>query len=456
MKYFGKIVFILSIFFVVSCSTKNVSHETKNADRVRVSDLLELSDLLKYRANAMAIEADELRNEFPELARLLYERAAELGNAKAHYALSNLSPVSGKEILFHLQEAALMGYQEAITGLIDYFFLPSDRFEGGFYDDVTLDAVDLTSLIEKLLVEYPETTVDERKYSVIKKAAEAGSLDLNKFFKKYGIQYDDDPYFLWELAEEASRQNGRFRGPNMHLTFQLISRGGNGYYHLELEKIQAIEDYYYLWKNNIPKEFYMEEYSPFNDGPFGAGGRWAYGKKREREIVQRAEEFNAYLATIPSSIRELLKEEEKAFYAYLEGKVHTEEVHDGSGAETWALGSLDSQQREHLETMKKLLNKEIDLVGDFVLDNESELQRVYASVIEKLRNRSGLYFTIENIENTAKLWFTYREKLIELLLVARPDITIRDTRIWVSKKRIEDLRELLGSIDYVLRYGRYW
>jgi hypothetical protein len=441
MKYFGKIVFILSIFFVVSCNAKNASYETKNANQV--------SDLLKYRANAMVIEADELRDEFPELARLLYERAAELGNAKAHYALSNLSPVSGKEILFHLKEAALMGYQEAVTGLIDYFFLPSDRF--------TLDAVDLTSLIEKLLVEYPETTVDERKYSIIKKAAEAGGVDLNKFFKKYGIQYDDNPYFLWELAEESSRQNGRFRGPNMHLTFQLISRGGGDYY--DFDKVQAIQDYYYLWKNNVPKEFLMEEYSTPTSNVVW---KWAYNKEREREIVQRTEEFNAYLATIPSSIRELLKEEEEAFYAYLVGKVYSEEVHEGSGASVWVLSSLDYQQQEHLETIKKLLNKEIGLKEDLSfdnLDNETELQRVYESAISaigKLGNHSGPQFTIESIENTAKLWFTYRDKLIELLLVARPDISVREARIWINKKRIENLRELLGSIDYVSEvYGKY-
>jgi hypothetical protein len=374
-------------------------------------------------------------------------------SAEARLSLTNWDSLSEEEKARRLHELLKCFFNPYYAG-----DLSDGALSWGDQEYLTFDVVPFASLLEQ---EPGRMTIDPGELSLVKQAAEAGSLDLPQFFKKYGMEYNGVPEFLWELAEEASRPDGRFHGPDMRLTLQLIARGGNMFGYKE----RAIKDCYTLWKSGASQDFVIENYLDFENMAMNGRGRaeqeWAMKQIGEKERAKSQKEFQNYMAKLPHDVRELLKDEETAFHAYLEEKVSSEEGHGGSGHALMEWSSMYHQEEEHLEIIKKLLDGEMDIPQ--LPANEPILRKVYADLTAKLEEyhqAPDSYYSLEfdgvfpdGIPQTSVLWFTYRDAMIALLTAARPDIKPENVRRWITEERIENLKYTLQLVNDIMALG---
>ena len=164
-----------------------------------------------------------------------------------------------KEKIFHYAEAAKMGDAKAFESLLWVLL-----FEGGLIDvkpEFVLEVYGLGKAKNPALGASGE--VDE--LSIIRKCIEVGPFDFRAFVKKYGIDEDelDRAYFIWELAEEASRGGGRFGKPNNTLALQLIIRGCRS---APVELEVAVDSIYRDWKANKKSIFNICDYAISSHG----------------------------------------------------------------------------------------------------------------------------------------------------------------------------------------------
>ena len=368
-------------------------------------------------------------------ARSLYEQAANMGNADAHFALTYYFIVEPAYAKSHLKTAALLGHQQALNRLIEYMFS-----RAGNNDDVTpANPVELLNTINEARRRFPNLKVDPDMYRAINRAAEAGDLDLQTFFNRYNISISDmkgDMYFLWVLAEDASKTGGIIPGPDMKLTLQLIARGGN----VPAEIESAVEFAYNCWKSGINKDFDIADHVTS-----GMGMNYITARKKESINSVLSDQLGYIVNRTPNNARQSLINAYKAAEAFFESKVWNEEGHDGSGYYTWAQESLNQQKRQYLETIDGLVQRKINIPSK--TDNESILNTTYRQLIDfvKKNNISGMHFSIteEGIRSTQRLWLPYRDRLIEFLQLVRPDISKDSIRIWLNEKRIEDFKAVM-------------
>ena len=60
--------------------------------------------------------------EDKEKSRELYQKAADMGNAEAHFSLAYKFPLSYEESLYHFTEAAKQGHEEGLSHALEYMF----------------------------------------------------------------------------------------------------------------------------------------------------------------------------------------------------------------------------------------------------------------------------------------------------------------------------------------------
>ncbi|MBP6911766.1 MAG: sel1 repeat family protein [Candidatus Pacebacteria bacterium] len=181
-----------------------------------------------------------------ELARQLYLKAAQNGNADAHFALAYKYVLPDDENTFHYIEAAKKGHEEALGyALDDLFFRAASLSKAN--PSLAIEIYQQAKKANPSLQIYDEDT----KLKTIQMCVEPGSFDVEAFIKKYNIIIkENDFYGVWSLAEEASI-GGIFGKPDPKLVFNLVCRGG--FVPAELE--YAVEDTYRNWKNGIEKKF---------------------------------------------------------------------------------------------------------------------------------------------------------------------------------------------------------
>jgi hypothetical protein len=180
--------------------------------------------------------------------------------------------------------------------------------------------------------------VAPRRLSLIRKAAEAGHLDSDKFFDgldKYlemlKISY---PEVLWHAAWHASLflTGLKVDGPDMRLTLQLIARGGGD---KSLDKERAIEDFYALWKRGVNQEFLPIEYGDKVDNCYYlSNGRHEVIIQMKYKMIKRQKEMQTFASALPPEVQKLLKAEEEAFYTYLKEKANYGEMREGTSTPT--------------------------------------------------------------------------------------------------------------------------
>jgi hypothetical protein len=373
-----------------------------------------------------------------DAAKLLYEKAAMLGNADSHFALTYYFVVAPAYAKLHLSEAALLGHQKALDSLIDLMFLRVYSY-GGDKDFTLANPIELLNIINTARSIHPNLSVDGNVYTALKHAAEAGDFDLKAFISRYNLpvpEWSRDMYFLWVLAEDASTGGGIIPGPDMKLTLQLIARGGN----VPAEVLGAIEHVYDSWKSRKNKDFNIADHITS-----GMGGNYISAKEQELADSNFNEDLNILIRKTPSKAQELLKNAYRVFEDFLEAKVWNEEGHDGSGYYTWGTESLNTQKQEFLETIDGLLQRRINIASK--RDNESEFNAVYQNVITfvKTHDIRGMHFSIteDGVRSTERLYLPYRDAVIELLQMIRPDISKDNVRIWLNEQRLENLNAIM-------------
>ncbi|GHV27649.1 hypothetical protein AGMMS4952_09690 [Spirochaetia bacterium] len=348
---------------------------------------------------------------------------------------SQNSPAASK---LRLKEAVLTGDQKSLDSLIDLMFLRVYS-RGGDEDFTLANPVELLQIINTATLKHPNLSINQVVYKALQHAAEAGDFDLGAFISRYNLmvpEWSGDMYFLWTLAEDASTHGGVIPGPDMKLTLQLIARGGN----VPAEVIGAVEYVYDCWKSGKNEIFNIADHITS-----GLGRNYISAKEQHLVDSKLAGDLDKIIRKSPVKVHELLKKAYKTAENYIEVKVYNEEGHDGPGFHTWATESLNKQRKEFIETIDGLLQKRISIPSK--KDNEGELNEVYQKVITyvKTHNIHGVNFSIteEEVRSTERLYLPYRDAVIELLQVIRPDISRDNVRIWLNEQRIKNLDDIL-------------
>ncbi len=171
-------------------------------------------------------------------------------------------------------KAAKMGNQDALNYTLDALLFRANSLTKA-NPELAYEVYKQAKKANPSLKLYDEKEAVE----TMKKCVEAGHFDAKSFIKKYHINEKNEKnseYFIWELAEEASR-GGRFGKPNPRLVLQLVSRGGSVPFELE----DAVKKTYSNWKLNKIVEFKICDF-------ISSGMGATYCANREEEIADKS------------------------------------------------------------------------------------------------------------------------------------------------------------------------
>ncbi len=368
-------------------------------------------------------------------AKALYEKAALLNNADAHFLLAYRYAVADKDRFFHYQQASLAGHGEAMGYFLDEVFFRQNNF---FKSDpfMALAVYEKGKQVNPGMQFYDEAG----RLRAIKQAVETGHFDVNAFVKKYQIDTSrmHDSYSVWEIAEAASRRKGRFADVDNKLLLQLISRGG----WVPAELIMAIDTAYKAWKGNQEFEFDICNYVTSGSG---------MGYCARRGAADNEVQINTRLTQLTAALKhgsgQYLKPAYKATVKFLEAKVWNEELHGGSGYAAWATGSLVKQKKEFVQLIENVNSGKLPKEITSMKDNDARLNSVYHEVLVKLRKKPLTDFNAEvnadGLRTTQRLWIPYRDAIVTLLSTMNPDIGKRQWMNWVTEQRIKELASVL-------------
>lgn len=370
-------------------------------------------------------------------AKALYEKAALLNNADAHFYLAYRYALSNEDRLFHYKQAALEGHGEAMGYFLDEVFFRQNSF---FKSDpfLALAIYEKGKKINPGMKFYDEA----ERVRAIRRVIEAGPFEANAFVKKYRIDTTrvNEFYSVWEIAEEASRRKGRFADVDNKLLFQLISRGGG----VPAELMIAVDTAYKAWKENQKFEFNICNYVTSGYGMGFCARRGA--DANEVQINKRLAQLTARLK---NNSGKYLKPAYKAAANFLEAKVWNEELHGGSGYAAWATESLVKQKNEFIQLVENLNSGRVPKDVGGLKDNDARLNKVYNDVLVKLRKKPLTDFNAEvnadGLKKTQRLWIPYRDATVALLYAMKPDIAKQQWNNWVTGQRIKELTALLNN-----------
>lgn len=375
-----------------------------------------------------------------EKAKVYYLKAANLGSADAHFALAYKYVLPKEESIWHYSEAAKLGHGKALEKALDELLFRANSLTSAGPQE----ALELYEIAKKRNPSI-ELFDEEVKLDVIKKCAEAGPFDGEKFIQRYDLQNDSEFskgfYYIWELAEEASK-GGRFGEPDPKLVFQLISRGGVA----PAELIHAVTEFYDYWQNGIVKEFNICCHVTS-----GLGQNYC---SRRAEIIS-IEKYRIGLESIISAVNEesktLVEAASLAAVAFIEAKAWNEEGHGGTGYAHWARDSIDAQKTNFLSTINKINDGYIPQNVQELAVSDKELNETYNLIIEKLKSEplEGFNFRVthEDVRKVLRLWIPYRDRCAALFFCLSPSTTEDFWKSWLTQIRIGELKEIL-KLEY--------
>ena len=281
------------------------------------------------------------------------------------------------------------------------------------------------------------------------KCAEVPKLNAKKFCKKYNLLYEDkdikrEAYYIWQLAEEASKENSRFGKADPELILQLIICGG----FVPAETSSAIKDFYEYYKKGEVHEFKIDNYVTSG---FGLN----FCSMREQEKIDNL--FNERINILKKSIKidnqECFENSITAYFTFIDTKIWKEECHDGSGYITWAIESSNKQKNELLEYIEQLFANSTPASNN---KNISELTFELNQLIEKrnalppsedgsLIQSPKFSVTLDDMKNVDSLWQTYKDNMIEFIKQQFGSKASEEMNKWILQKRIEDLQAVLEA-----------
>lgn len=409
------IQFILLIFaFSFSACTRSVEQLVAEADQ--------------------AYAADQ-----KEKARELYVKAADMGDAQAHFSLAYKFAVSHEESVLHFTAAARKGHKEGLEQALDYLFFRAISLT----DAQPQQALDLYHETKR---NYPSLTIfnEETVVATLRKAVEPGPLDVQAFIARYDLKKEEysDFYSTWKLAEEASR-GGRFGKPDPALVLQLISRGGGVPFELEV----AVDSAYTNWKENRIFEFNICDFITS-----GMGLSYCSAIEEEEANKEFDDRIKGLSPRLKNNAGAFLRKAFKVASAFIDEKASQEEMHGGSGYAMWMRRSVIRQKQEYLDVVEQInTGISYDSVKS-IADSTSLMNETYRSVYDILKKKPLSDFnaqaTAEGLWSVQEQWLEHKEVSALLFTRIDPMVSKQQWLNWLTAKRIADLRRLLEISEY--------
>lgn len=366
-----------------------------------------------------------------EAAKRLYLKAANKGSAEAHFALAYKYIVTPEESVYHLSEAAKKGHSEALDHALDKLLFRANSLR-------KTDPQGALGLYYKAKKANPGINIhnEEDTLKVMKMCAEPKGFDAEKFMKKYGVEDEDEPYHVWELAEEASR-GGRFGKPDPELIFNLVIRGAEA----PAEFMFAVEEAYNNWKNGVVKKFNICDYVSS-----GWGLGYCASKANDKNKKERDAKLNKLKERLGGDSEQLLNKAYDSAVKFIELKARNEEGHGGSGRVAWMLGSEMEQKNQYLNLIEKINEGFIPSSGNSFEKADKKLNETYQKVInelEKKAEKEKYFSTQDDIRAVQRLWIPYRDSSVKLFVKINPSIDKNKWNTWFTEIRTKQLKEIL-------------
>ncbi len=398
----------------------------------------------KKKENKLSVEqaVEIYNNGDKERAKEIFLELSKKGDYNADFELFYRYINTPEDSYKYLRNAAINGHKEAMDYFLDMTIYRAETFKRSNPKDALIV---YKEYMKKAKKEHDEKAL--KKLDFITKCAEVPTLNAREFCEKYGLLYEDNEiqnecYYIWQLAEEASREDGRFGKPDPTLILQLIICGG----FVPAETTSAINEFYEYYKKGEVHEFKIENYVTS-----GFGINFCSMRDQEKKDNLFNERINILKKSIKIDNQECFENSITAYFTFIDTKIWKEECHDGSGYITWALESSNKQKNELLEYIEQLFANSTPASNN---KNISELTFELNQLIEK-RNAlppsedgrliHGPHFsvTLEDMKNVDSLWQTYKDNMNEFIKQQFGSKVSEEMNKWILQKRIEDLQTVL-------------
>ncbi|USD34735.1 MULTISPECIES: lysozyme inhibitor LprI family protein [Vibrio] len=368
-------------------------------------------------------------------AQTLFIQAAEQGSAEAHFRLAYQYVLPDEESVYHLQQAAAHGHQEALKYYLDKVF-----FRAG-----SIRMSDPKSALEtyyKAKHKNPRLSLygEQEKVQVLTYAAEVPERDPDTFFKTFQVEDEDGDwpfYDVWELAEQASKEGGKFGKPDPELVFWLITRGGD----VPAELSFAVTDYYKHWKNDQVVPFNLCHYVTS-----GAGAGYCADRNAVEQEKRRQSELSALTEKLPGESLALLNLAYKEMEDFVTLKAQQEEMHGGTGRTAWIIDSIQSQKDLYLSMLDKAIQGDIEAVSTPLSETDSQLNASYKKLMSALKLPAEDYAMLkpeaDDVREVQRQWIKHRDATCRLIASVEPRLKEQCLN-WITAKREQELQGII-------------
>ena len=381
---------------------------------------------------------------YKDVAKDILLKLSKQGDFNADFELFYRYINTPEDSYKYLRNAAINGHKEAMKYFLEETIYRAETFNNSRPKEALK--------VYKAYLKKSGKENDEQSKKLLDfltKCAEVPKLNAKKFCKKYNLLYKDEDikreaYYIWQLAEEASREDGRFGKPDPTLILQLIICGGI----VPAETYFAINEFYEYYKKGEVHEFKIEN---FVTSGFGIN----FCSVREQKKINNSldEKVNTLKRSIKIDNQESFDKAINSSRVFIDTKIWNEECHDGSGYITWALASSNKQKNELLEYIEQLFANSTPASNN---KNISELTFELNQLIEK-RNAltpsengsliQGPKFSVslDDMKKVDSLWQTYKDNMIEFIKQQFGSKASEEMNKWILQKRIEDLQAVLEA-----------
>ncbi|WP_211828719.1 lysozyme inhibitor LprI family protein [Kistimonas asteriae] len=366
-------------------------------------------------------------------ALALFAQAAEQHSGEASYALATKFDLEPQQAFEHYLDAARLGHEKALEIVLDRLFYNAESEQAS-------DPAMALRIVQSALRFNPDA-ISASKTSILSRCAEAGKFSLPAFLSKYGLTqlYEESrglEYFVWELAEEASR-GGRFLREDDRLTLQLVCRGGWAIAETE----DAVETVHAQWKAGTQKPFNICDHITSGYGAGYCAMRMEQAAEKER--FARLEQLKPHFSSENFIYLQQIYDVAKTF---IETKAETEEFHAGSGRNAWVQASTTNQLDAFIGLINLVVEKQVPIPTTDYKSADKALNKIYQTVIDKLRKQPyeafNLRVTAEDVRKVQRQWIGYRDQLSRFLHTINPDVSIEQWGTLLTQARSAQLDRL--------------
>lgn len=399
----------------------------------------------QFNTGEQALEkAEDLYKEGKrEEAKEYFQLAAKQGFAEAHYQLAYCYVLTKDEEIDHLVEAAKQGHEKALELALDRLFFRANNL---FSDpQKALDLYYQAKRANPSLKMYQE----ERVLETLKMSAESGAFDAEAFIQQHKIlipSSNDDAYYVWELAERASK-GGCFGDPDPKLVLQLVSRGGL----VPAELMAAVKKTYANWKTNNKEEFKIDNFVTSGFGYAFVSSRRVAIKEKERQsrIDLMSESMTPEKVNFVRFAYKAAKEFIRLKVEYSE-LADIENVYYGGSLESGCVTREISSQMDEYTAL--INNVNAGFTPSLTQSNlellDKELNKVYLKVRQALRKKpeeDSLLISVKIMQDIQLAWIKHRDASARLFSALNPKVDELAWKAYITEIRVDQLEKLFNS-----------